>query len=149
MDTIIILHGIQFKNDDYCLSKSIFKVFKHTHLVLDIQQPCNCFVFMLQNITYADQGSVCLSNQSIIDGLTQECMTIDSYCSPVGSSTVSLSPSNDDGKWKTILAIVIPSTVIVIILSLIGIYIFQKRQQNKSDTNVVMKDGIVNMFAKK
>ncbi|UJR12663.1 hypothetical protein I4U23_016837 [Adineta vaga] len=154
-DINILFHDIQFNNDDYCLSKPIFKIFNHTTLVLDKNHPCNCFLFMLKNIIYTQDDSVCLSNQSIIEKLAQECQNIDSYCLSRGNNTTvqvttsTRSTSNDNGNWKIIIAIVIPSTVILLALFLVGIYIVKRRQKNKSIENVVMKGGIVNVFAKR
>ncbi|CAF1304161.1 unnamed protein product [Adineta steineri] len=228
----IILNHIQFKNDDYCLSKPIFEIFNQTTLFLDQNHPCNCFIFMLKNIISTQQHLICLTNDSFTLDLAQQCMNIDSHClsmentttipptqstslsstsstttelssssssttsypttessslsssslstsSPTTTSTISISTisttmkteqsststlttlitttkilttlgaANDNGKWKTTLAIMIPLTVIIIVLSLVGVYIVKRQKKNKLKENIEMDGAFVNPFAKK
>ncbi|UJR38863.1 hypothetical protein I4U23_031531 [Adineta vaga] len=60
-----------------------------------------------------------------------------------------LGTRKDDGKWKTILAIMIPLTIIVIILALAGIYIVKRRKNKNSKETIEMDGAFVNIFAKK
>ncbi|CAF1534825.1 unnamed protein product [Adineta ricciae] len=232
----IIFNNIQFNNDDYCFSKSIFQIFNETVLHFDDDHPCNCFLFLVKKLIFPTYYPTCLTNQSIIDELTQQCMNIDSYCLSLittTTTTTTLSSSNtsfltlttiltsipittaselssasttttttqiiqsststtttttqiiqsststtttttqiiqsststrritttnivttlrvetNNGKWKTILAIMIPSVFILIILSLIGIYIMNRRQKNKSNEIIEMDRVFVNPFVKK
>ncbi|CAF1229589.1 unnamed protein product [Adineta steineri] len=227
----IILNHIQFKDDDYCLSKPIFQIFNQTTLFLDQNHPCNCFIFMLKNIISTQQHLICLTNDSFTVDLAQQCMNIDSHClsvgnrttipptqstslsstsstttelsssssttsspttessslsssslstsSPTTTSTISISTisitmkteqsststlttlitttkilttlgaANDNGKWKTTLAIMIPLTVIIIVLSLVGVYIVKRQKKNKLKESIEMDGAFVNPFAKK
>ncbi|CAF1477518.1 unnamed protein product [Adineta ricciae] len=204
----IILNGIHFNNDDYCLSKPIFQILNSISLTLDINHPCNCFVLMFKNILDTDSFPICLTNQSIVDELTHQCMNIDSYCltlttsttvtstqstssllsttipltesssstssstrnttiqittvstiteQPVTSSSRSsitttnspttLGVTKEDGKWKTILAITIPLTVIIVV-SITAIYIV-KRQKPKKSREIIELRGFENVFTGK
>ncbi|CAF0927328.1 unnamed protein product [Adineta ricciae] len=231
----IVLNDIRFNDDDYCLSKTILDNFNSTVLIIDQNHSCNCFVFMFKNLFEPAHYPSCLSNQSIVEELTQQCMNIDLYClsfvntttttttipptestsllssTPILttelSSTSSIRPTSqsilssslsstsssimtstltstmsstvtsttrmressisslttltitknilttlgatkDNGKWKTILAIMIPCVLIVIVLSLTGIYIVN-RKKNKPKESIEMDVGFANNFARK
>ncbi|CAF4266178.1 unnamed protein product [Adineta steineri] len=60
-----------------------------------------------------------------------------------------LGAANDNGKWKTTLAIMIPLTVIIIVLSLVGVYIVKRQKKNKLKESIEMDGAFVNPFAKK
>ncbi|CAF1505643.1 unnamed protein product [Adineta ricciae] len=159
----ILLNNIQFNNDDYCLAKPIFHIFNPGFLFIDKDHPCNCFVFMFKNILR--EYPTCLSNQSIVDQLTQQCMNIDSYCLNLTSTTTTVATEStplplssstsaavikEDQKWKIILAIMIPSTIILIIgLFLATIYIVKRRKTNKSMEIVEMQGGFENKLTKR
>ncbi|CAF1379444.1 unnamed protein product [Adineta ricciae] len=135
----------------------------------------------------------CLSNQSIVDELTQQCMNIDSYCLNLTSTTTLVStqstsslltttipstesslpsttfsterstaqittmltlttkqPSTsslttsamvkDDHKWKIILGIMIPLTIIIIGLFVAVICIVKRRKVNKSSERIELQE---------
>ncbi|CAF1117679.1 unnamed protein product [Adineta ricciae] len=225
---IVTVMSINFTNNDYCLFKPVFQILNHTILLLDSNHPCNCFVFMMRNILQMRVPPICLSNQSIIDELSQQCMNIDVSCAfPTSSTTMSSTPllsstsfttidstipittvittipttttipatittttattttasmtttttkvttttkteesttsvtmttivttlgataAKDDGKWKTILAIMLPLTVIIVVLSSVSIYIVQKRKKNRSKEVIELRGGLANIFANK
>ncbi|UJR19252.1 hypothetical protein I4U23_022380 [Adineta vaga] len=83
----IALSDIRFNNNDYCLSKSIFRIFNRTILDVDKNHPCNCFIFMMKKNFGAGYRPICLSNQSIVQELTQDCMNIDLSCLSLANST--------------------------------------------------------------
>ncbi|CAF1405121.1 unnamed protein product [Adineta ricciae] len=158
----IRLNKIQFHNDDYCLAKPLFHILNPRFLRIDKDHPCNCFVFMFVKIFL--EHPTCLSNQSIVEQLTQQCMNIDSYCLNLTSTTTTVSTQStslssstsaaavikEDQKWKIILAIMIPLTIILIIcLSIAGIYIVRIRKANKSKEIVEMQGGFENKLSRK
>ncbi|CAF1375511.1 unnamed protein product [Adineta ricciae] len=174
----VMLFGFHLTSGDYCLSKPVFQILNHTTMGIDANHTCNCFLFLHENMFYSSQRPICLRNQSIVDELTQQCMNIDSYCSSLtttsttsltrvttkveSSSTASLTTlttttgipvtlgaGKDEGKWRTILAITIPVTVVVLVASATSIYVVRKRRNNKFKESIEMDTSFTNIFARK
>ncbi|CAF3546594.1 unnamed protein product [Adineta steineri] len=94
-DHRVSLNDIRFDNNDYCLSKPIFQIFNRTTIQVDENHPCNCFIFMMKKKFGAGHHPICLSNQSIVQELTHECVNIDLSClSLVNSTTIPLTQSS-------------------------------------------------------
>ncbi|CAF2558412.1 unnamed protein product [Rotaria sp. Silwood2] len=194
----IILHDIRLTDIDYCLSKPIFHILNQTNLIIDIDHPCNCFLFKYKDSLDLEQRPICISNNSIMELLTKQCADIDLFCEsflnstttlPFTESTLSMNSSiitqttimtslmttkietimnitsmtrtssitivsstnnieqssNSNQKWKIILATTISSIFIILILSLIGIYIFKTTNKNNLTENIEMHQKISNM----
>ncbi|CAF2674160.1 unnamed protein product [Rotaria sp. Silwood2] len=54
----VILNGIRFTDNDYCLTKSIAHLLNRTTLIVDIDHPCNCFIFKFSDSFDKDQRPV-------------------------------------------------------------------------------------------
>ena len=198
----IILLGIQFTDDDYCLSKPIAHILNQTTLTIDINHKCNCFIYKYKHLFDIGQWPVCTSNDSIMEELSKRCADIDLICESlsndsttlptiewtssfmnssaasqtnVTTSTSTLTPAvtsteertqqslisstvrlttttthvslpgpNSNQKWKIILATTLSSIFTIIILSLIGVYIFKRRNKNDSIEYFEMHKKILN-----
>ncbi|CAF1375980.1 unnamed protein product [Adineta ricciae] len=62
---------------------------------------------------------------------------------------VTLGAGKDDGKWRTILAIIIPVTAVVLVASATSIYVVRKRRNNKFKESIEMDTSFTNVFARK
>ncbi|CAF4314981.1 unnamed protein product [Rotaria sp. Silwood2] len=85
----VILNGIRFTDNDYCLTKSIAHLLNRTTLIVDIDHPCNCFIFKFSDSFDKDQRPVCMSNESIVDSLSKRCADMDLYCELFSNGTTS------------------------------------------------------------
>jgi Leucine-rich repeat (LRR) protein len=92
----IILNNIRFTDNDHCLTKPIDHILNRTTLIVDIDHPCNCFIFKFKDIYDQDQRPICLSNDFIVNQLTNQCSNMDSYCESFlnGTTSSSSSPMN-------------------------------------------------------
>ncbi|CAF4814590.1 unnamed protein product [Rotaria magnacalcarata] len=65
----IILYGIRLTDNDYCLTKSIVDILNKTILIVDIEHPCNCFIYSYDT----EHRPICVYNQSVVDELILIC----------------------------------------------------------------------------
>ena len=86
----IILHDIQFTDDDYCLSKPIAHILNQTTLIVDDNHKCNCFIYKYKHVFDLEQPPVCISNESIIEELGGQCVDIDLFCESLSNNTTTL-----------------------------------------------------------
>ncbi|CAF3297196.1 unnamed protein product [Rotaria sp. Silwood2] len=76
----LILNKIQLNDNDYCLTKPISHILNKTTLIIDIDHPCNCFIFKFKDSFDSEQRPNCIQNDSVINDLTNQCDNIDSFC---------------------------------------------------------------------
>ncbi|CAF1436117.1 unnamed protein product [Rotaria sp. Silwood1] len=76
----LILNGIQFNDKDYCLTKPISHILNKTTLIIDINHPCNCFIFKFKDLFDPEQQPNCIRNDSVINELTNRCENSDAFC---------------------------------------------------------------------
>ncbi|CAF4087382.1 unnamed protein product, partial [Rotaria magnacalcarata] len=82
----IILYGIRLTDNDYCLTKSIVDILNKTILIVDIEHPCNCFIYSYDT----EHRPICLYNQSVVDELSRRCTSIDLFCELVSNNSTDL-----------------------------------------------------------
>ncbi|CAF4892870.1 unnamed protein product [Rotaria socialis] len=87
----ISLENIRFTDNDYCLSKPIVHILNRTTLIVDIDHPCNCFIFKFDDNFDKEQRPICLLNDSIISELNEQCAHIDLFCELFSNGTAPLS----------------------------------------------------------
>jgi Leucine-rich repeat (LRR) protein len=75
-----IFNGIRFSDNDYCLTRPISYILNKTNFIIDIDHPCNCFIFKFKDLLDAEQRPNCILNDSLINELTNQCENIDSFC---------------------------------------------------------------------
>ena len=180
----IILYGIRLTDNDYCLTKSIVDILNKTTLIVDIDHPCNCFIYSYDT----EHRPICLYNHSVVDELSRRCTSIDLFCELVSNNTTTLpftewtslssfttttqttsaqtittltSSSTlvsteqsiittthvSSEKTKIILATIIPSTF-VIVLCLIGIYLYRRKKFSNLTQNIEMRNKILHFTDK-
>ncbi|CAF0951492.1 unnamed protein product [Adineta steineri] len=83
----IFLYNVRLTDDDYCLTKSIVDILNMTILMVDIEHPCNCFIYSYDT----EHRPYCLYNQSIVDELSRRCTSIDLFCESFLNNTTTLS----------------------------------------------------------
>jgi hypothetical protein len=181
----IFLYGIRLTDNDYCLTKSIVDILNKTTLIVDLDHPCNCFLYSYDT----EHRPICLYNQSVVDELSKRCTSIDLFCESFSNNTttlpfteltslsslstttqttsvqtittltssstlvsteqsiitsthVSSERANGNQRTKIILATVIPSTF-VIVLSLMGIYLYRRKKFNNLNQDIEMRNEIL------
>jgi hypothetical protein len=82
----IFLYGIRLTDNDYCLTKSIVDILNKTTLIVDLDHPCNCFLYSYDT----EHRPICLYNQSVVDELSKRCTSIDRFCESFSNNTTTL-----------------------------------------------------------
>jgi hypothetical protein len=94
-----------------------------TTLFIDNNHECNCFIYKYKDLFDGQQRPLCMSNERIMEELSRRCVDMDLIC-----ENITVMPKSNQ-PWRIVLATVIPSIFIIIILSLVGVYIKQRKKR--------------------
>jgi hypothetical protein len=186
----IFLYGIRLTDNDYCLTKSIVDILNKTTLIVDLDHPCNCFIYSYDT----EHRPICLYNQSVVDELSKRCTSIDLFCESFSNNTttlpftewtslsslstttqttsdqtitkltssstlvsteqsiitsthISAERTNGNQRTQIILATIIPSAF-VIVLFLVGIYLYRRKKFNDLTQDIEMRNKILHFTDK-
>ncbi|CAF1054602.1 unnamed protein product [Adineta steineri] len=152
----IFLYNIRLTDDDYCLTKSIVDILNMTILMVDIEHPCNCFIYSYDT----EHRPYCLYNQSIVDELSRQCTSIDLFCESFLNNTTtststkwtslsSLSTTTQTTSFEIITTVTSPNTLVSTTEQniIISTHVLPEKPNGNPQTKIILAAVIPSTFA--